>query len=250
MKFFKEFSTRSYFLDEKGRDYSTPISCYLYFMLGTLNFAGLDIDTSRKVLDLSWIDPAVRDRYGNFLVFILSKVIEKEGVNIFAIPRTTSKNSVAVILCTSKKYGYSIYLERKDIDKTNNSTWVFNKEAQDNALKIYSKEKMIINSNDPIWFRIQHWTSNTLFNNTKLGAAIYSWILLIGGALVAFALYEIISKLLRFILNRFYLDSYISHYKKHAKRLSKSTGLLTALYLFELINFYYVIFYYQLFILF
>ena len=246
---FKKYSTSSYFLDEKGRNYTSPIACYLYFILGAMKLGGLDIDSSRKVLDLSWVDPIVRNEYGDFLVFVIQKVIEKEKVNIFAIPRSPIENTAAVILCTSEKLGYSIYLERNDVEDTNTSKWIFNKIAEDNALKIYSKEKMILDPEDPIWFRIQHWTANSLFNNTKLGAAVYSWILLIGGAIVAYVIYTIISKLLYYLFNKFSIVStVISHYKKYTKRLAGSTALLIALYIFEILNYHNIIFYYQLYV--
>ena len=252
VKKFQKYNTRFHFLDSKSRKYTSPIACYIYFTLGTLKLAGLNDDTSREILDLSWVNPIIRKKYGDALVFILHKVMEKEKVNIFSIPIKPEETELAVILCASKQSGLSIYLQKKYLDKTRKkSTWVFNRQVQANALDIYINEKMIVDpKEDPLWFLLQHKLLNIYLNNHYFQMAIFIILVLLGSTIVCYVIHKIISKLLYSILNFFNPSTIISHYKKYAKRLSKAAGILIALYLFESINFYNIIFYYQLLIIF
>ena len=249
----KRYNYEYRFFDEKDSYHLTPLSCYVYFMSGALNLANLNTSSSREMLDLSWVDPIIRNQYGDFLVFHLRKTMQVEKVSIFSIPINPPKNELIITLCTCNKTGLSIYLQKKYLDNTKDmATWIFNRSVQMNALENCIATRVVLESpspEDPLWFHMQHIIT-TLSNNCLISINFYLLITILASIIIVYVIYKILKKILFLILNKFNPAPVAGHYRRYSNRLAKSASLLISLYFFVQFTYHYFIFYYNIFIYF
>ena len=248
---FRLYQKRNENIDSEESDYSNPLSAYCNFIMGVQGKFGMNYDDAEKVINLSWVSPLVKEKYGKFMAYVLFKVIEAANVNAFTVSYATKPTQKVDILCTSKLLGYSIYLHKKTLNKEGDCIWLFNRKVQKTAIDIFTFEKMKVNpEQDPFWFTEQHWLWVNLpfLQFFIFGLSTYMWLRIIIGFFVLYIVFFVTKKVIGYILNVLGRKKSIRNYRKYARGFSRASAIISALFFYNYLIEYSIILYYNLFL--
>jgi MscS family membrane protein len=242
---YQEYLSKTEASDSESKRYTGPLSSFLYFVFGSQKKFGFGYSDAEPVMELDWINPLVRDEYGQLLCFVLLKVMETEKVSLFNVSQFAEPGQDVELLCTSEKLGSSIYLQKKTFN--DGVKWIFNRKVLNNAMYMYKFDTMITENNDPLWFSIQHWISvNFPFLQYYLyGISYITWLQMLIGLSLIPIIYGLVKIALNCLLGIVKRKWTIANYEKYSLYLSNSSSLIIAFCVSEWFIFLYLKFYYK-----
>lgn len=213
------------------RNLSMPILAYMNFSFGVNQELGFNIEDALNTMDLQWIPPVIRQEYGEFVAYAMSKVLEYAKINLSDVPGKTLKDNNIVMLYVSPKTKKAVYLSRIKNDKLGGVKWQFSKEAQHDALKIYFENLDITNPREPLFFSIKKdlWGNIPSLMHSKHWKHFYAAYILILSVMIFYITYKIFKVLIGLFLKSI---NFLTGNKDYecSVRLSSATSLMVALF--------------------